>query len=379
MQGVYFSFRFNHSYITGVTFSISSNTSTMATLKGCPDSTTNTVATPFDEDNVIPISHGNAMNMESVVTKPVSDHHRSYTSVMQGLTLDLNEPWERSLSRLLDDVSNTNELNGRIMNSTGTSHRTASIPIMTSPTSTVQNMTTTTAAPELMLLSRTDSRDYALEIEGDSGSSSALMNLSMDDTSTTTTSSSVVSQGDGHKTTNPIRSHSHPHYRNHPHHIGSIYRKTLSKKQLTTAGRKSLFDDSDNDDESDDTAPSGKCRLTHKFSSDSLFLFFEQQQQQQQQNLEDRGEQEDESDRRVADENLSNQRSFSIRKASAICDDNEYDNDDYYASYYSSHNYSNNNNHYFDAQQLFIPDHRVSRRTTTTHQYPPSDLYLPTF
>ena len=352
----------------------------MATLKGCPDSATNTVATPFDEDNVIPISHGNAMNMESFVTKPVSDHHRSYTSVMQGLTLDLNEPWERSLSRLLDDVSNTNELNGRIMNSTGTSHRSASIPIMTSPTSTVQNMTTTTTAPELMLLSRTDSRDYALEIEGDSGSSSALMNLSMDDTTTTTTSSSVVSQGDGHKTTNPIRSRSHPHYRNHPHHIGSIYRKTLSKKQLTTAGRKSLFDDSDNDDESDDNAPSGKCRLTHKFSSDSLFLFYEQQQQQQQQqNLEDRGEQEDESDRRVADENLSNQRSFSIRKASAICDDNEYDNDDYYASYYSSHYYSNNNNHHFDAQQLFIPDHRVSRRTTTTHQYPPSDLYLPTF
>jgi hypothetical protein len=318
----------------------------MASLKIYPDYT----ASPSDEDNSAPFSH--SLNIEEVGVKPTTlDHHRSYASVMQGLTLNLNEPWERSLSRLLEDVSYANEPNTYMANlSSNNSSGNTSVPIITSPTSTM----TATAVPELMLLSRTESRDYALEIEGDS-SSGTIMNLSMDDT---TTSSGVASHG-GDKTTSPIRSRLH-------HPVGSIYRKTLSKKNLTVAGRKSLFDDSDNDDESDDTAASGKCRLTHKFSSDSLLLFYEQQQQY----LEDRGEQEDESERKVADESFPNERSFSIRKASAICD--EYDNDDYYYS-----NYNSSNNYIYDARRLLIPELRSSR--PSTHRHPPANLYLPTF
>ena len=120
------------------------------------------------------------------------------------------------------------------------------------------------------------------------------------------------------------------------------------------------------DNESDDTATSGKCRLSHKFSSDSLFLFYEQQQSQQQQqenNFEDRGEQEDDSDRKMTD---ASGRSFSIRKASAMGDENEYDDDNYYYQ-----------NSYYESRQLFIPDRRPSR--PTIHRHPPSDLYLPTF
>jgi hypothetical protein len=188
-----------------------------------------------------------------------------------------------------------------------------------------------------------------------------------------------VSQGSA-KATSPT--HSRPNHHHCHRHIGSIYRKTLSKKHLnssttTTMGRKSLFDDSDNDEESDGSAISGKCRLTHKFSSDSLFLFYEQQQQQQQQqqqNFEDRGEQEDESERKVSDECLPNERSFSIRKASAIYD--EYDNDEYYYYLNIDSNNTSGENHYA-ARQLLIPEHRSSRPSIHRHA-PPADLYLPT-
>jgi hypothetical protein len=330
----------NHSLIAAVKFQIQPF-GAMTSVK-VPSILNNAASFAIVEDNDTSISTEDAMNIESVVHKPPAVYYqRSYTSVMQGLTLNLNEPWERSLSRLLEDVSNTNEPNRQMMNSYR--GNTILAPTITSPTSTVQQ----TSVPELMLLSRTESRDYALEIEGDS-CSGTIMNLSMDDS---TNSSSIVSNGT--KNTSPLRSRHHP--------IGSIYRKTLSKKQLNTTGHKSLFDDSDNDDESNDTATSGKCRLEHKFSSDSLFLFYEQQQQRE--NLEDRGEQEDDSDRKMADENHPSERSFSIRKASAICD--EYDHDGYY------------NNSYYEYRQLLIPDRRPSR--PSINQYPPSNLYLPTF
>ncbi len=299
------------------------------------------------EDNDTSISTtGDEVSVESILGKQSSDHHRSYTSVMQGLTLNLNEPWERSLSRLLEDVSSTNETSNHVLNNNSSN---ASLPNIASPTSTVQHMTPS-SVPELVLLSRTESRDYAVEIEGDSNSGTSIMNLSMDDT---TTSSGVVSNGT--KNSIPLRSRHH--------HIGSIYRKSSSKKLLTSAGHKSLFDDSDVDDESDGTATSGRCRLTHKFSNDSLFLFYEQQQY-----LEDRGEQEDDSERKVADDSLPNERSFSIHKASAICDENDND-DNLHYNFYS-------NNSYYESRQLFIPDHRPSRSTVNRHQAP-SELYLP--
>ena len=309
------------------------------------------------EDKDMSISTiGGEVSVESILGKQSSDHHhhhRSYTSVMQGLTLNLNEPWERSLSRLLEDVSNTNEPNNRFLDSNNDMNRSVSsnvsLPNVASPTSTVEH-TTATAVPELVLLSRTESRDYAVEIEGDSTSGTSIMNLSMDDT---TTSSGTISNGT--KNSIPLRSRHH--------HIRSIYRKSSSKKLLTTAGHKSLFDDSDVDDASEGTATSGRCRLTHKFSSDSLFLFYEQQQ-----HLEDRGEQEDDSDRKVADDSLPNERSFSIHKASAICE--EHDNDDnLHYNFYS-------NNSYYESRQLFIPDHRPSRSTVNRH-LAPSELYLP--
>jgi hypothetical protein len=172
-------------------------------------------------------------------------------AILEGLQLNMQEPWERSLQRLLEEQPN---------------------PASDSAMNTPKTNNGRSVVPELLLLSRTDSRDYALEIEG-----------SMDD------NSSVISRG-----TSPSR------------RLSEIYRKiSTSNRQL---GRKSLFDSLD-----DESEGNGTCRLSHKISTESLFLYFDQQ------TLEDRCEQDDYSERICSDDDP---RSVVIHRASAVCENN---------------------------------------------------------
>jgi hypothetical protein len=171
-------------------------------------------------------------------------------AVLQRIKFNADEPWERSLRRLLEDIpDNVNTTNA---SAAGIDHP---------------------RLPDLLLLSRTDSRDYALEIED-----------GMDD------NSSIIS-----RTTSPIRRHTGIH------RINSVTNKHV---------KKSLFDS--DDDESD---TNGTCRLSHKFSTESLLLYYDQQ------HLEDRCEQEDDSERNFGNDHP---RSIFIRKASVV-----YENDNH--------------------------------------------------
>jgi hypothetical protein len=248
-------------------------------------------------------------------------HHNqeSYTSVMQGLVLNMDEPWERSLSRLLEEVV-PNEYHQMMLYDN-------TMSLITSPTSTVDHQRNI-GAPELMLLGRTESRDYALEIE-----SNSTTNLTMDDTSSVVSSDKTTTNRSG----SPKRQ-----FRD------SIYRRNSrrgAKGQAT--GRKSLFDDSDGD--SDDTEGSRKCRLVHKFSNDSLYIVYDQQQ------MEDRGEQEDDSERRMEETQMNHKqkRTFSILKASAVHDDK-------------------GDIEYFESHQLLIPEQpsRQHRRSMSAQSLP---------
>lgn len=169
-------------------------------------------------------------------------------ATLEGLKLNIEEPWERSLQRQLEQLPN-------MIRESASSNRT---------TLTVSGRS---VVPELLLLSRTDSRDYALEMEG-----------CMDD------NSSVISRG-----ASPIRRRS------------DIYRRnSMSNKNA----RKSLFDSED-----DESEANGTCRLSHKFSTESLFLYYDHQ------GVEDRCEHEDYSDRRCS---FDEPRSVLIHRASAV-------------------------------------------------------------
>jgi hypothetical protein len=306
---------------------------------------------------------------KTVTTTP----HQSYTSVLQGLTLNMDEPWERSLSRLLEDAVITTPTN-TTENHTSVSTITTSADMsqLVSPTTTTtalhpyeynnsSNTTIDQRIPELMLLGRTESRDYALEIEGTTKTM-----MMMDD---------VLSRN-----SSPIRRRSI--YRTHSKQ--SMYSKnsnistsgrhlnTISKNHSTNNNsnnkihynhHKSLFDSDHESDGDDTTTTEDQCRLIHKFSNESLYIFYDHNQHDHhfnhssntncmnnhQQNVEDRCEQEDDSERKdndtsVADIKQHEQRTdsssnhnnkYSIHKASAICDDtdtteNNTDNFDYH-------------------------------------------------
>jgi hypothetical protein len=198
-------------------------------------------------------------------------------AILDGLKGKMQEPWERSLQRLLEEQTNT---------------------ARGSTTNTPTTYNGRRVTPELILLSRTESRDYALEIEG-----------GMDD------NSSIVSRG-----ASPSRRQL------------DIYRKnSLSNKH----GRKSLFDSDD-----DESEANGTCRLSHKFSTESLFLYHDQSR------LEDRCEQEDYSDRTCTDDDP---RCVLIQRAGAIFEN--------------------------ESQESWLVDMQGSQQ----RERPFSDLYLPMY
>jgi hypothetical protein len=213
------------------------------------------------------------------------DNNRPSSAVLQGLKLNVSEPWERSLLRLLQEAK--------------ASSKTCSV----SEDTTTANADRSRPVAELILLGHSESRDYALEIEGN------------DDNIIT----SILSRSSN---TSPSRRQKQQH---------SIYRPTGADTEHA------LFDDHTYDDDDNDEIISksdsggGGGKTSHKGSAGTCNNCKYTTEQQQ---VEARGEQ-DASDRDNTSKSNNiiprgtsivtsgRKRSFPIRKARAVREEDD--------------------------------------------------------